>query len=388
MFFPYATDTPVKYFPYATIFLMLVNVAIYSLGYNAFEQPELGKEWALEYGRGLQPSQWLSANFIHAGPYQVFVNVVFLWVFGLIVEGKAGWLRMFAIYFGIVLLQSILEQTLMLNVTPRQGSIGASAAIYGLMAISFVWAPKCEFNCFWFALFFWGTASAPFLIVAFLFLAVDQVAVGYLSQYEGANWLRVFGAGIGLPIGIALLKFGQIEEDGWDLFHVWSGKYGATVRRRQADFEREIDERESREQAKLSANALERVTEMLDQGHPIGAAKVVGKMKQIGSPLELGDDLLLRLTQALHDADAWAASAPFMSEMIGRFPSKANLLRLKLAQVCVVELQRPGRALDLLAQIDKSAITDEDNLLRRAIKHKAIEMQNDAQLVEIDDGAW
>lgn len=388
MFFPYATDTPVRFFPYVTIVLMLVNVAVFSLGYNQAERPEIADEWALEYGRGLQPSQWLSANFIHAGPYHVFMNVVFLWVFGLLVEGKAGWIRMGAIYFGIILLQSVLEQTLMSFGPPRPGSLGASAAVYGLMAIAFVWAPKSEFDCFWFALFFWGSLSVPFVVIAFLFLVIDQVALSYLSQYEGVNWLRVLGTVIGLPIGIVLLQTGQIARDGWDLFHIWSGKYGATVRKRQSDFEREIDQHKSREQTKQAANAIEQVTALLDQGHPVGASRVVRKLEGNGVALQLDDELLIRLTQALHEADQWGESAPYMAKMIDRFPDRADLLRLKLAQVCVVELQRPGRALDLLSRINKTNISEEDNLLRRAIRHKAQQLQQDDLLVEIDDEEW
>ena len=30
------------------------------------------------------------------------------------------------------------------------------------------------------------------------------------------------------------------------------------------------------------------------------------------------------------------------------YPSKADAVRIKLAQICVLELQRPGKALDLL----------------------------------------
>ena len=45
----------------------------------------------LEIGNGVHPLQWFSNLFMHGGIMHLLGNMVFLWVFGIIVEGKLGW---------------------------------------------------------------------------------------------------------------------------------------------------------------------------------------------------------------------------------------------------------------------------------------------------------
>lgn len=63
--------------------------------------------------------------------------MVFLWVFGLVVEGKIGWWRFLVCYLGVGVGQSLVEQILTLplhGVNVRSG--GASSAIFGIMAMA------------------------------------------------------------------------------------------------------------------------------------------------------------------------------------------------------------------------------------------------------------
>ncbi len=62
-------------------------------------------------------------------------------------------------------------------------------------------------------------------------------------------------------------------------------------------------------------------------------------------------------------------------------------MRLKLAQICVVELARPARALELLDQIDLERRPPEQQRLAQKIAAKAAAMQEEGVL-EVDDGAW
>src|SRR5690606_34534428 len=100
----------------------------------------------LQYGQGLKPWQWITSNFMHDGVLHLLGNMFILWGFGLVVEGKVGWLRFLAIYLGIGFVQCACEQTMML-MAEGGASLGASAIAYGLIAIGLVWAPRNNMNC-------------------------------------------------------------------------------------------------------------------------------------------------------------------------------------------------------------------------------------------------
>ena len=58
-------------------------------------------DWALVLGDGLHPLQWVTNNFMHSGFFHLAGNMIFLWTFGLVVEGKLGWWRVLARVLGL-----------------------------------------------------------------------------------------------------------------------------------------------------------------------------------------------------------------------------------------------------------------------------------------------
>ena len=138
MFFPYGTDAPIYYWPYTTVAMIVVNVLVFVL---EMTNPGLMEWLSLQTGSGLHPLEWLTSNFDHEGFWHIAGNMIFLWSFGLIVEGKLGWWRTLLIYLGLGIVQSAIEQMLMLF-GPAIMCLGASAIICGFMAMSLVWAPE------------------------------------------------------------------------------------------------------------------------------------------------------------------------------------------------------------------------------------------------------
>src|SRR5262249_32257283 len=155
---PLSTDAPIYHWPFATVIMIVVNVAIH------FVFPEAAQSgFALELGHGLHPLQWVTHNFLHIGLMHLIGNMIFLWAYGITVAGKLGWLRYTALYLAIVTLLGALVQTLCLGMSPLEGpegeiiyqrALGASAVIFGLLATCMVWAPKNDLNCIVFITFF------------------------------------------------------------------------------------------------------------------------------------------------------------------------------------------------------------------------------------------
>lgn len=135
-FFPWNTDAPIYHWPIATGSLIALNALVF-FGHFSAQDADALAAWTLWHGAGIHPLQWVTSNFIHADIWHLLGNMAFLWVFGLIVEGKIGLLRFLAVYFGIGIGECAIEQVLALGAEPS-ASYGASSIVYGLMAISLI----------------------------------------------------------------------------------------------------------------------------------------------------------------------------------------------------------------------------------------------------------
>src|SRR5262249_45472444 len=139
--FPWGTDAPLYHRPIVTIGLVLANVASFFL----FPAKQY-EDWTLVLGDGLHPLQWLTNIFMHAGWFHLIGNVIFLWTFGMVVEGKLGWWAFLLIYIGLGVGESAAMQLLVPSGEPVH-MLGVSGIIFGLLAMCLVWAPKNEVVC-------------------------------------------------------------------------------------------------------------------------------------------------------------------------------------------------------------------------------------------------
>src|SRR5690606_32187767 len=172
------------------------------------------------YGEGINPIQWLLSRFMHGDLMHLIGNMLFLWAFGIIVEGKLAWYRFVPCYLFIAVTQAALEQFVMLGYDGLGGSIGASGAIFGIMAMAAVWAPKNDMTCaYWFVVFV-GVCEIPIAILAAIYVGYDLTIGMLFGGSAMTSWIHLSGAAIGFPLGILLLKRGIVDCEGWDIFHV------------------------------------------------------------------------------------------------------------------------------------------------------------------------
>lgn len=389
VFFPYSTDAPVYYWPYGTVGLIFVNVFLY-YGVSTGALPMDGP-WLLQYGSGLNPLEWIGSMFSHAGIGHLLGNMMFLWVFGLVVEGKLGPAKFIACYLGIGVLQSALQQLLMLGYTGETvGSLGASSAIYGVMAMAAVWAPANNIAFFyWIMIMYRGSVDIPVGIVAGFYVGLDLTLALIFGGSAGSSLLHLSGAALGFPLGIWLLKSGKVDCEGWDMFEragLNEGKKAKEKVARQQDLEdRQQRHQELEEQRRLEA--LGQLRKFLQQGNAEAALTMYRKMVDSGMNPNLSPTDLAAMIKGLHQAKHWRDSAPFMAELIQRAPQQADPIRLKLAQICVVEFGRPGRALDLISKIDTKGLSEKQRTLAKKIIASAQRMQHEGH-VELDEEGW
>lgn len=279
MFFIYGTDAPLYHYPIVTAVMVVVNVAVHSLLMLTGTDPT---PCILAFGDGYHPIQWLTHNYLHAGWFHLIGNMLFLVPFGMVVEGKIGWARMLALYLGIGILQGFVQQTIMLPSDPagdaealvamfdnpdspldeetkatlkaqwRQdlmkegfGSLGASAVIFGLLAVCVLWAPSNNFDVY----FRWslfvsapdgGLREWPISTVCAIFVVKEAFMFWMMGMPISSEALHLNGFVVGGACGLAMLVWGMVDCEGHDLLSVWgSAPFKAAA----------IKKRETRERA-------------------------------------------------------------------------------------------------------------------------------------------
>ncbi|QDT15383.1 rhomboid family intramembrane serine protease [Alienimonas californiensis] len=269
MFIPVGTDAPIYHFPFATIFLAVVNVGAHvwlgQVDPDTFGLSGTKQDWSLWFGEGLHPLQWVTSCFLHAGWFHLIGNLIFLWGFGIIVEGKLGWWRFLLLYVAIGATACGIEQVALLpgwltelpraqmeHVLIERGedpeevedaldligypehvvALGASGAIFGLVAISMIWAPRNDLDVLWIIWYRGGISEVSILAFSMLYIGLELVTLGIQASVLGPEYavssafLHTTGALVGAIAGTALLKWGWVDCENWDLFAVLKGTHG------------------------------------------------------------------------------------------------------------------------------------------------------------------
>ena len=317
-FLPYGTDAPVYYWPFATVGLIVLNVLLFIVTLAAPEQVE---PLVLAFGDGLHPFQWVSNAFLHAGFVHLAGNMVFLWCFGLIVEGKLGWYKMLAVYLGLAAAEGAISQIIMLG--GEGGALGASGAIFGLMAMSVIWAPENEIQCY-FVVFYFAVRVSEFevkvsvLVALFLgFQILDAVLSGMAMS---SAVLHLLGAGVGFPLAIAMLKFGWVDCEHWDLFSVWSGRNTMTPEERRAEEESKPERIKQRaEEAQDRRDlATKQIRELIQSGQALFALRAHQRMARELPTMEPSTPLSRRRRRAISSSISVSRWRVALARMVRR----------------------------------------------------------------------
>jgi hypothetical protein len=337
----------------------------------------------------LHPHEWLSSIFMHAGPGHLIGNMMFLWLFGLVVEGKLGWWRFLCCYLAIGMGQMAITQLAMLGYTGESiGALGASGAIFGLIAMAMIWAPVNEITYFYWVAFYVGTFDLSIALMAGLYAGWEVLMICLFGSDAGSSWLHLTGFILGLPLGIVLLKRGIVDCEGWDAFHVWRGETGAFKKEEPPkEVLAKVDAKKKEKDEQLLSGAQQQFRFFLEKGNVAAAVKLYKKMQNIRCGITPTRDEWLAMIHWFHTEKRWAESAPLMAKLLTAFPENADPVRLKLAQICVVELQRPAKALELLGAVNAKKLPQQQLQLCKRIQAKAIQMQAEG-VVELDDDSW
>jgi len=412
MFIPWGSDAPLYHRPIATIVLMVLNV----LSFVVFPAREY-EEWTLVLGGGMHPLEWLTNIFMHAGWFHLIGNVIFLWTFGMIVEGKLGWWAFLLIYLGLGIGESALMQLVVHSELPLH-MLGASGIILGLLAMCLVWAPKNEVLCIVWFRFTPNVFDLSILWFVAVYILLDVVTAGLtglvmanlLDHSRGAILALALDHSIGLVLGfvlaVVLLKLDLVDCEDWDLFAVLQGRQGKSKQQAQkarvvphrvsVEFDRPAGARKKRKAKSAarvksiedpSAAALRTMRLHLEQGEAEAALAVFKRssLKLEGWNPEEAD--WLELIQAVLDQNAWGDAASVMLDYVKRTSQPSPRVRLKLAQILMQKLDRPSQAKKVLNQIPEGALPKKLEPMRRQLVEEAERRLEEGDL-ELQDELW
>ena len=399
MIIPYATDAPIYHFPRATLGIIAVNVAIHITWICL--PPEVAEPYAMKLGSGLHPVQWLTHNFLHANFLHLLFNMIFLWSYGIIVEGKIGWFSFLLCYLGIGTLHGAAIQAAYLSAAEPSYVLGASAIIFGLMAMCMLWAPVNELSCFY--VFIIGfrvlsnTFEWPIYAVALLQLVLEGFSVVMQYMIHGdpmsSGFLHISACLWGLVVGVLLLKTGLVDCEGWDVFSLlrkrralrqaWNER-GEFLERRQANERlpksmRAEEDRPGLSPEDRSARRLAKVHRAIETGDIASAQAAYEKWMNTLPDRPPRSDLLgvIKAIQARGEA---VASVPPMRALCRFYPEGSEKVRLKLAGLLLRELDRPTEASRHLLQISPDGLDAPGRRVREKMLEDADRMIADGVL--------
>ena len=377
MFFPYGSTAILYHLPIATVSIILLNILIF-FSSGAWDE-STQRMLVLQYG-AFNPIQWITSNFMHADFIHLIGNMLCLWGFGFVVEGKIGWPRFLLVYLGIGLVQCFIEQTMML---PFGGgaSLGSSSVIFGLMAIGMIWAPECEMQCvFILGLFRPIFFSASMYTVATTALLL-QIGMGLFSGFAmSSQVLHLMGAGVGAAVGIVMVKKNWVDCDGADLFRVWSGEFYKEQEQEQNAANELLEQAHAKRMEQfrqeqlvveapapltteelgsitLESQELVEIRRRLANDDPRAAWEAYRRL--LDDLLEIPPEKeLLQIITLLQQQKAWAEAEPAMRAYLEQgFAKKAAEVRLRLAQVYLQVSKRPQEALEVLDALEPEGLS-------------------------------
>jgi len=210
---PVGTNLKLEKIPLATVSLLLINWTIF-----IFLQMDYYKTyyWLTKYFKYIPgeqyPWQLITSMFLHAGGLHILGNSLYLWVFGIFVEDKAGWKAYVFLYFltGIV---ANLVHGMMAGLFVRDNlfipSLGASGAISGIMG---VYLYRCYYSKVKLLISLWLPIRVQVPAVIILSLWFLQDFLGGIDSIRGIAQNVAFWAHVGgFVSGLGACKYLKYE---------------------------------------------------------------------------------------------------------------------------------------------------------------------------------
>ena len=276
-------------------------------------------------------------------------------------------------------LEGIVE-SVELSYAQFNGSCGASAIIYGMLAMSLVWAPKNEVTVLVWLVIRPITFEATIMSFSVWYIGLEILIATFEGFAMATATLHLMGAVAGFGLGTLMLKKNFVDCEDWDLFSVLSGNYGSRARDRfgnriesksggkklTTDDKDESGTGRSKEPKKkttrAAAAALKKLTEIVyyvEAGKFDTAYDELYNARLHHPEATLDEPVLKSLAVGLAKRKQWDEAAELMQEYIDAYPETANAMRLRLANVFLKAFEDGKSALRVLKRVDQESLSEQ-----------------------------
>ena len=221
---------PRRSFPYVTLLLIAVNVAVFA--HQLTLSPVAGETFVKTYG--LVPAKvelalgghrysfvqaflpFFTCMFLHGGFLHIIGNMWFLWIFGDNVEDQLGPVA-YLLFYLVCGIGSGLTQVV-LSWGSHIPSIGASGAISGVLGAYLLYFPRARILTLIPLFIIWFTARIPAMVFIGLWFVVQFLSglgsLGGASTGGIAVWAHVGGFALGLLLAGVVKVSGRTASSG------------------------------------------------------------------------------------------------------------------------------------------------------------------------------
>lgn len=376
MLIPIRSDCDLYHWPFATVGLIAANL-LAAIPLELGNGP-LTDSWMLVYGDGLHPVQWLTANFVHFGACHLIGNMIFLWAFGLGIEGRIGWWRFLLLYLGIGIAGCALHQIWMadgswveidgVRMPGPRGAGGASIAIFGIMAVALLWHPFREIECIWIVCLAGRPVAANTVeIGVFWFAGLKIVLEIFLSGHYGfppsSETAHAIGAVIGAMAGLVMLKNGLVDCEGEDIFNV--GKTSTYF----DQFKGPRNRRSPAEQSKRSDQIRSLCRNVADQHWQAASEMLLNLPENVIEKVDLAT--LRTLGDRTYRLKNFTCAEIAYAQIMDRSDNVPAVVCLKLAAIQLEIHRRPKAAVRALESLNGKTLSESQLAKRAAIQNRA-----------------
>jgi hypothetical protein len=289
--------------------------------------------------------------FMHDGAGHLLGNMLFLWVFGLVVEGRAGPLVFSALYLGAGVFQNMVEQLAFLAI-PDVPSLGASGAIFSIMVIAMIWCPQDQITFFyWFFFVFAGLVQIPILLLGAVYVFWDFGFVLFEGAILSTSVLHIVGAVTGLVLAIIGLRFNWVDCEQRDLVSMFREAGGKELAPREPrKTAREVaQEKKDIEEARESIALKWKSIDMHLAGENAPAAlNVMSQIRKLNAQAVWDEPRLYQIIRIFQKQERWDEVIHYSEQYLSRFTEKYDAVALNAAKVMLLKKGFPRRVIQLL----------------------------------------
>ena len=277
-----------------------------------------------------------------------------------------------------------MTQILFLGLPDPVPALGASGAIFGIMAIALFWAPANQVYC---PISLALGIEVPLMMFAFFYLA-SNFSIAWISEFAlGSSLLHLLGAVAGGVIGATYVKMRLVDCEGYDLFSYIQAKEGRPdrqpkLRKSKKELHQQTEQKRQIEQQKESEvkDGLTAIQLYLGKGQIDMAIKRFAAVRKLDPTIQWSKDQLQTIIRDLHQRQQWELSIPFLEQHIQRFDSARAAMQLKLARILLLARGRPRAALKVLKSIDIGQLSDKGKLTARQLMSSSIQRIEDGEI--------